>query len=139
MGLWAKQSSIASTAPSITTTTRSPGNLYRLFDDAHKDRLTRRIAGALKDARKEVQLRQLCHFFRADVATTVRYLEPGAHMPLRAKVIACTMMWVAITASSILVISRGAPLFVPPIIIALGLFGTLCIVRQGRASSHPLR
>lgn len=69
----------------------------------------------------------------------VRYLEPGAHMPLRAKVIACTMMWVAITASSILVISRGAPLFVPPIIIALGLFGTLCIVRQGRASSHPLR
>ncbi len=42
------------------------GNLYRLFDDAHKDRLTRRIAGALKDARKEVQLRQLCHFFRAD-------------------------------------------------------------------------
>jgi catalase len=43
-----------------------PGNLYRLFDDGQKDRLTRRIAGALKDARKEVQLRQLCHFARAD-------------------------------------------------------------------------
>jgi catalase len=42
------------------------GNLYRLFDDAHKDRLTRRLAGVLKDARQEVQLRQLCHFFRAD-------------------------------------------------------------------------
>lgn len=42
------------------------GNLYRLFDDAHKDRLTRRLAGVLRDVRKEVQLRQLCHFFRAD-------------------------------------------------------------------------
>jgi catalase len=42
------------------------GNLYRLFDDGHKDRLTTRIAGALGHARPEVQLRQLCHFFRAD-------------------------------------------------------------------------
>lgn len=42
------------------------GNLYRLFDDGQKDRLTSRIAGALGDARKEVQMRQLCHFFRAD-------------------------------------------------------------------------
>ena len=37
-----------------------------MFDDAHRDRLTSRVAGALKDARKEVQMRQLCHFFRAD-------------------------------------------------------------------------
>ncbi len=43
-----------------------PGNLYRLFDSAHKDRLTTRIAGVLGQARKEVQLRQICHFFRAD-------------------------------------------------------------------------
>ena len=43
-----------------------PGNLYRMFDDAHRDRLTRRIAGVLGQARREVQLRQLCHFFRAD-------------------------------------------------------------------------
>lgn len=64
----------------------------------------------------------------------VRYLEPGAHMPLRAKIIACSMMWLAITVSSILVLSRGAPLFVPFIIVALGLFGTICIVRQGRRS-----
>ena len=42
------------------------GNLYRLFDDAHRDRLTTRIAGVLGQARKEVQLRQICHFFRAD-------------------------------------------------------------------------
>jgi catalase len=42
------------------------GNLYRMFDEAHRDRLTRRIAGGLSQARKEVQMRQLCHFFRAD-------------------------------------------------------------------------
>ncbi len=42
------------------------GNLYRMFDDGQRDRLTRRIAGGLGQARHEVQLRQLCHFFRAD-------------------------------------------------------------------------
>jgi catalase len=42
------------------------GNLYRMFDDAHRDRLARRIAGVLGQAREEVQMRQLCHFFRAD-------------------------------------------------------------------------
>ncbi len=43
-----------------------PGNLYRMFDDAHRDRLATRIAGVLGQAREEVQMRQLCHFFRAD-------------------------------------------------------------------------
>ncbi|MCA9295968.1 MAG: catalase, partial [Phycisphaerales bacterium] len=43
-----------------------PGNLYRMFDDAHRDRLTSRIAGVLGQARPEVQKRQLCHFYRAD-------------------------------------------------------------------------
>lgn len=42
------------------------GNLYRLFDEGHRDRLARRIAGVLGQARPEVQSRQLCHFFRAD-------------------------------------------------------------------------
>jgi catalase len=42
------------------------GNLYRMFDDAHRDRLAQRIAGVLGQAREEVQMRQLCHFFRAD-------------------------------------------------------------------------
>lgn len=42
------------------------GNLYRMFDDAHRDRLTARIAGVLGQAREEIQMRQLCHFFRAD-------------------------------------------------------------------------
>ena len=43
-----------------------PGNLYRMFDKAHRDRLATRIAGVLGQAREEVQKRQLCHFFRAD-------------------------------------------------------------------------
>jgi catalase len=43
-----------------------PGNLFRLFDDAHRDRLARRIAGVLGQARKEVQERQLYHFLQAD-------------------------------------------------------------------------
>lgn len=43
-----------------------PGNLYRMFDDAHRDRLTSRIAAGLSQARKDVQMRMLCHFFQAD-------------------------------------------------------------------------
>jgi catalase len=42
------------------------GNLYRLFDDAHRDRLATRIAGVLGQARRAVQLLQITHFFRAD-------------------------------------------------------------------------
>ncbi len=41
-------------------------NLYALFDDAHRDRLATRIAGVLGQAREEVRMRQLCHFFRVD-------------------------------------------------------------------------
>jgi catalase len=42
------------------------GDLYRLFDDAQRDRLTTRIAGVLRQARPVVQQRQLPHFFAAD-------------------------------------------------------------------------
>jgi catalase len=42
------------------------GNLYRMFDEAHRDRLARRIAEALGQASAEVQARQVAHFFRAD-------------------------------------------------------------------------
>jgi catalase len=42
------------------------GNLYRMFDDAHRDRVATRIAGALSQARKEVQMLQVCHFSRCD-------------------------------------------------------------------------
>lgn len=42
------------------------GNLYRMFDEDHRERLAGRIAGVLGQARKEVQMLQLCHFARAD-------------------------------------------------------------------------
>lgn len=42
------------------------GNLFRMFDAAHRDRLARRIAGGLVQARPEVQQRQLAHFYAAD-------------------------------------------------------------------------
>lgn len=48
------------------------GNLYRLFDDGQRERLATRIAGVLGQARQEVQMRQLCHFFRADQDYGVR-------------------------------------------------------------------
>jgi len=41
-------------------------NMYRLFDDGHRDRLARRIAGVLGQARKEVQMRQIGLFFKVD-------------------------------------------------------------------------
>jgi catalase len=42
------------------------GNLYRMFDNTHRARFAQRIASVLGQARREVQVRQLCHFFRAD-------------------------------------------------------------------------
>jgi uncharacterized membrane protein YbaN (DUF454 family) len=65
----------------------------------------------------------------------VRYLEPGAVMPVRAKAISLVMMWAAIGGSSVLVLWRGAPWFVPLFIAAFGVLGTWFIVWQGRAIS----
>lgn len=65
----------------------------------------------------------------------VKYLEPGAVMPLRAKVISLAMMWAAIGGSVVLVLWRGAPWFVPVIISAFGVLGTWFIVRQGRTTA----
>jgi catalase len=42
------------------------GNLYRLFDEAHRDRLATRIAGGLGQARREVQDLMVSHFTQAD-------------------------------------------------------------------------
>ncbi len=42
------------------------GNLFRMFDNGHCDRLAGRIAGGLGQTPREIQERMLCHFFRAD-------------------------------------------------------------------------
>jgi len=42
------------------------GNLYKLFDEGQRERLADAIAGVLKQARLEVQIRQIEHFTKAD-------------------------------------------------------------------------
>ena len=43
------------------------GNLYRLLPQDERERLHRAIAGPLSQARPDIRMRQLCHFFRADI------------------------------------------------------------------------
>jgi catalase len=44
------------------------GNLFRLFDAGQRERLFGNIARHMGGVPKEIQLRQICHFFRADPA-----------------------------------------------------------------------
>jgi catalase len=44
------------------------GNLFRLFDDAQRERLFGNIGRHMTGVPQEIQLRQICHFFRADPA-----------------------------------------------------------------------
>lgn len=68
----------------------------------------------------------------------VRYLVPGAVMPRRAKAVAMGLMWAAIAGSCWLIVARGAPAFVPAVVILTGVAGTWCIARQGRAARRRL-
>ncbi|WP_268743996.1 catalase-related domain-containing protein [Chlorogloeopsis fritschii] len=43
------------------------GDLYRLMTPDQQERLIQNIVGSLSQARRDLQMRQLCHFFRADV------------------------------------------------------------------------
>ena len=62
---------------------------------------------------------------------SVKYLEPGAVMPRRAKVIALAMMWTAIAASCWLIIARESPAYVPAVVVLSGIAGTWFIARHG--------
>lgn len=66
----------------------------------------------------------------------LRYLEPGTRMPLRAKVVTIVIMWVAISLSCSLLVSRSVPAFVPVLVALSGIAGTWCIARQGRNAQH---
>ncbi len=44
------------------------GNLFRLFDKGQRERLFGNIARHMASVPREIQLRQICHFFRADPA-----------------------------------------------------------------------
>ncbi|PSO85142.1 MAG: catalase [Cyanobacteria bacterium QS_3_48_167] len=43
------------------------GDLYRLLPPDEQERLVKNIAASLSQAKRDIQMRQLCHFFRADV------------------------------------------------------------------------
>ncbi len=60
------------------------------------------------------------------------YIEPGARMPRQAKVAAISIMWLAIAGSCALLVTRDVTPVVPALIAALGVIGTVCIVRQGK-------
>ena len=45
-----------------------PGNLFRLFTPEQKERLFGNIARHMASVPREIQLRQICHFFRTDPA-----------------------------------------------------------------------
>lgn len=51
------------------------GDLYRLLTPEQQERLVKNIVGSLSQARKDIQERQLCHFFRADVSYGHRVAE----------------------------------------------------------------
>ncbi|MEH1779506.1 MAG: catalase [Nostoc sp.] len=51
------------------------GNLYRLLTPEQQERLAKNIVGSLSQARQDIQMRQLCHFFRADVSYGSRVAE----------------------------------------------------------------
>lgn len=45
-----------------------PGNLFRLMTEDQQQRLISNLAGAMSGVSKEIQLKQICHFYRADPA-----------------------------------------------------------------------
>lgn len=48
------------------------GDLYRLMTPDEQERLVQNIVDSLSEARQDIQMRQLCHFFRADVSYGMR-------------------------------------------------------------------
>ncbi|MDX2130825.1 MAG: YbaN family protein [Planctomycetota bacterium] len=62
-------------------------------------------------------------------APYVRYLDGDTPMPRKAKVLAITMMWAMIAASSALLVWRETPAWVVTIVVASGVVGTVAIIR----------
>ena len=62
----------------------------------------------------------------------LRDLEPGAEMPMRAKITSLVVMWVAIATSIALLSATDAPLvWIAPTLAIAGAIGTISIVRLG--------
>jgi len=66
----------------------------------------------------------------------LRYLEPGAAMPRRARVTSIIIMWTAIAISSTLIVTGDLGLvWIVPLLLAAGLAGTSCICRFRRSTA----
>jgi hypothetical protein len=62
----------------------------------------------------------------------LRYLEPGAVMPMRARVVSIALMWTAVLISAVVLIRGEITLWAPASIVAAGVIGTVAIWRVAR-------
>lgn len=58
------------------------------------------------------------------------YLEPGARMPRRAKIMAITFMWLAIAISSALLLNQPGGVWISSSVVLAGFIGTAVIARR---------
>jgi len=47
------------------------GDLYRLMNPEQQEQLIENIGGSLSNARQDIQMRQLCHFFQTSTMVAV--------------------------------------------------------------------
>lgn len=62
----------------------------------------------------------------------MQYLEPGAVMPMRARIITLAVLGVCVGASCALLIARERPLWVVAIVALSGVVGAVCVWRVAR-------
>ncbi len=62
----------------------------------------------------------------------VRYLRPGAVMPVRARVVSTAVMWTAVGISGWLLFDRGAPVPLVGVVAASAVAGTVMVWRIAR-------
>jgi len=68
----------------------------------------------------------------------LKYLDPDAVMPVKAKVITIFIMWAAITTSLLILSGRDLPFaWIAPILIVSGIAGTIMIARFGASAAKP--
>lgn len=65
----------------------------------------------------------------------LRYLKPGAVMPMRARLLTLAILWASIGLSTALLISRDRPLWVVCVVVVAGAVGSVCVWRVARP--HP--
>jgi len=65
-------------------------------------------------------------------APFMRYMTPGAVMPVRARVISTVMLWAAVLTSTGLLLGRDITVWVPIVVMVSGAVGTVAIWRVAR-------